>query len=72
MYGFAFDINSTQLTASQIERVSEIFKKCGFSWGGDWISYQEKWHYEVKTKTKSELLALYNAGKTDGNGYVIV
>lgn len=52
-------------------KVVEIFKKHGFSWGGDWVSFKDFPHLE-KTfgHTWKELLVSHNAKKLDCNGYV--
>ena len=48
-----------------------IFKKHGFKWGGDWISFKDLPHFEMTFgKTWQNLLALHNANKMDANGYV--
>ena len=53
--------------------VVNIFKKYGWSWGGDWKSFKDYPHLE-KTNgyTWQKLLALKNAGKVDKDGYVII
>lgn len=50
-----------------------VFKKFGWSWGGDWTSFVDLPHFE-KTfgKKPSDLLVLKNAGKVDAQGYVII
>lgn len=50
--------------------VVNIFKKAGWSWGGDWRSFKDYPHLE-KTfgYTWAQLLNIHNLGKTT-NGYV--
>lgn len=51
--------------------VVNIFKKHGFSWGGDWKSLKDYPHLEKTFGNHwSELLALHEAGKIDADGYV--
>lgn len=57
--------------------VVAIFKKHGWSWGGDWVSFRDMPHFEKRTfagKTYHwrELLALRNGGNIDRDGYVII
>lgn len=51
--------------------VVDIFKKAGWSWGGDWKSLKDYPHLE-KTfgLTWRQLLALHNWKKVDAAGYV--
>lgn len=53
--------------------VVEIFKRHGWSWGGDWKSFKDMPHVE-KTFGYSvkQLLALHKAGKVDKQGYVLI
>lgn len=51
--------------------VVAIFKKYGWSWGGDWASFKDTPHFEKKTNLKaSDLLTRYNKGLKDRAGYV--
>lgn len=49
-FGLAIDINSTENqrgTVGQMSRaVVDIFKQCGFAWGGDW-HYTDPMHFEL-------------------------
>lgn len=67
-YGLAFDIvilldkdrNGTFETASfKVDkywlRVAEFFKSKGFAWGGDWVSFKDYPHFEVKGYTWQQL-----------------
>lgn len=48
-----------------------IFKKHGFKWGGDWVSFKDLPHFEMTFgKGWRDLLALHNANKMDANGFV--
>lgn len=48
-----------------------IFKKHGFKWGGDWVSFKDLPHFEMTFgKGWRDLLALHNANKMDTNGFV--
>lgn len=53
--------------------VVAIFKKYGWSWGGDWRSFKDMPHFD-KTfgYTWKQLLDLKNKGKVDSEGYVII
>jgi len=44
----------------------------GLEWGGAWKSFKDMPHFQLTKGSTSELLAIYNAGKKDTNGYVIV
>ncbi len=56
---------------SDWSEVVVIFKKYGFKWGGDWISFQDLPHFEMTFGKKWEdLLALHNANQMDASGYV--
>lgn len=53
--------------------VVAVFKKYGWKWGGDFVSFKDYPHFE-KTFSKHwrDLLALHNAGKVDKEGFVIL
>lgn len=53
--------------------VVEVFKKYGWEWGGDWKSFKDYPHFE-KTfgKSTKQLLNLYQSGRRDANGYVLL
>lgn len=53
--------------------VVAVFKKYGWEWGGDWVSFKDMPHFQ-KTFGYSwqKLLNLKNAGKVDQEGYVII
>lgn len=56
---------------SDWSEVVVIFKKHGFKWGGDWISFKDLPHFEMTFgKEWRDLLALHNANKMDANGFV--
>lgn len=51
--------------------IGRIGKSFGFEWGGDWIGFVDRPHFEYPPGIKvSELLAQYNAGNKDVNGYL--
>jgi len=53
--------------------VVNIFKKHGWSWGGDWKSFKDYPHLEKTLGHKwQDLLVSKNAGKVDKDGYVIL
>lgn len=53
--------------------VVRVFKRYGWSWGGDWRSFKDMPHFE-KTfgRTWQECLILKNSGKVDKEGYVLI
>lgn len=54
-------------------KVVAVFKKHGFSWGGDWKSIKDYPHFEMSLGySVSQLLALHKAGKVDKEGYVLI
>jgi len=54
-------------------KVVEIFKKHGFTWGGDFKSIVDAPHFEMTFGySTKQLLALYKAGKVDKDGYVLI
>jgi hypothetical protein len=76
-YGLAIDF-CLQVDGKLVWKVTKdwmtvvnIFKKHGFTWGGDWKSLVDNPHLE-KTfgHNWKELLAVHNSGKLDCNGYV--
>ena len=49
------------------KKIGSFGKKLGLEWGGDWISIKDNPHFQMSFgKSTKELLALYNAGKRDG------
>lgn len=54
-------------------KVVEIFKKHGFTWGGDFRSIVDAPHFEMTFGyTTKQLLALKQSGKIDKEGYVLI
>lgn len=50
-----------------------VFKKYGWSWGGNWTSFKDLPHFEKTLGyTPSDLLVLKNTGKVDAQGYVLI
>lgn len=53
--------------------VVNIYKSHGFDWGGDWSKFKDFPHLENTFGHHwRDLLALYNTGKVDRDGYVII
>lgn len=87
-FGFAFDVNvrdkngNLKLKKSSSSKqwkdagVIQIANDLGLSWGGDGAfgSYHDPVHFYIKPNGKStkDLRALYDSGKKDSNGYVLV
>ena len=54
------------------EEVVQVFKKYGWTWGGDW-RFKDYPHFQKDFGYNwHELLNLKNAGNVDGEGYVII
>ena len=54
-------------------KVVEIFKKHGFTWGGDFKSIIDAPHFEMTFGySVKQLLALKQSGKVDKDGYVLI
>ena len=76
-YGLAFDCYNTKNGSVDFSKaispeVAKIGQEFGLEWGGNWKSLKDFPHFQLTKGSVSELLALYNAGKKDTNGYVIV
>lgn len=55
------------------QEVVTILKQHGFSYGGDWASFPDMPHFEKSFGySVNDLLTLYNSGKFDSNGYLII
>jgi peptidoglycan L-alanyl-D-glutamate endopeptidase CwlK len=53
--------------------VANAFKLHGWEWGGDWNSFKDRPHVQKTFGINwRQLLPLYNAGKRDADGYVII
>jgi peptidoglycan LD-endopeptidase CwlK len=51
--------------------IVEIFKRYGWSWGGDWRSFKDLPHFQKSFgKKSSDLLKMHRDGKLDSAGYV--
>lgn len=50
--------------------VAKIANDLGLEWGGNWKGFVDKPHIQYKADSVKNLLAKYNAGKRDINGYV--
>lgn len=51
--------------------VAEAFKRAGWSWGGEWNTFKDNPHVQKTLGyTWKRLLARYNAGDRDDDGYV--
>ena len=54
-------------------KVVEVFKKYGFTWGGDFKTIIDAPHFEMSLGySVKQLLALHNTGKVDKDGYVLI
>jgi hypothetical protein len=76
-YGLAFDCYFTKNGVVDFSKpinkeVAAIGQELGLEWGGGWKSLKDYPHFQLTKGTVSQLLALYNAGKKDSSGYVIV
>lgn len=77
-YGLAFD--GVEIKDGQAiwnnpneQKIAVTGAKYGFYWGGLFITFKDRPHFEDKQfGTWQQLLALYNAGNKDNNGYLIV
>ena len=48
-------------------RVADLGKEIGFKWGGDWKSFKDKPHFEIRFgKSLAQLRALYQSGNREG------
>lgn len=76
-YGLAFDgveiVNGNAIwETTKQQQIVDTAKKYGFYWGGNFVSFKDKPHYEDQQFGNiNQLLALYNSGKLS-NGYLIV
>lgn len=76
-YGLAFDgveiVNGNAIwETTKQQTIVDTAKKYGFYWGGNFVSFKDKPHYEDQQfGGVNQLLSLYNAGKLT-NGYLIV
>ena len=76
-YGLAFDCYFTKNGSVDFSKpispeVAKIGQEFGLEWGGNWKSLKDFPHFQLTKGSVSDLLAIYNAGKKDTNGYVIV
>jgi peptidoglycan L-alanyl-D-glutamate endopeptidase CwlK len=54
------------------QEVVNVFKKYGWEWGGDWVSFKDLPHFQ-KTFGYNwrQLLAIHDAGRVDAAGFII-
>ena len=76
-YGLAFDCYFTEngnVTFSKgiNSEIAKIGEALGLEWGGRWTSLKDMPHFQLNKGKTSDLLAIYNAGKKDSDGYIIV
>ena len=76
-YGLAFDCYFTKNGSVDFSQpispeVAKIGQEFGLEWGGNWKSLKDMPHFQLTKGSISELLAIYNAGKKDNSGYIIV
>jgi len=72
-YGLAFDcciIQNGKCNFSLNSKVVATAKRYGFSWGGDWSSFQDKPHFQYSIKSINQLETLYKTNKKQADGYV--
>jgi peptidoglycan L-alanyl-D-glutamate endopeptidase CwlK len=73
-FGTAIDVvpivNGKANWNADYNRIAAIGKEIGFSWGGDWISFKDKPHFEMNFGySLAQLRDKYNTGQLSG-GYV--
>jgi len=76
-YALAFDCYFTKdgkvdFSHAITPEVAKIGNELGLEWGGNWKSLKDYPHFQLTKGSISELLARYNSGKKDNNGYIIV
>lgn len=76
-YGLAVDIVPVNggyfAPYATYKKIGDIGKSLGWEWGGDWQSFKDLVHFQITFgKSKTDLLELYQAGKRDANGYVML
>jgi peptidoglycan L-alanyl-D-glutamate endopeptidase CwlK len=77
-YGLAMDVvpieNSVpNYNSKDWDEIGKIGKNFGFEWGGDWQGFKDMPHFQMTFgKTWQQLYDLYNKGKLDKNGYLII
>ena len=48
-------------------RIADLGKQIGFRWGGDWKTFKDKPHFEIRFgKSLAQLRALYQSGNREG------
>ena len=76
-YGLGFDVVEIKDGVGLWEntnwaKIGSIGKSFGFEWGGDWTSFKDLPHFQYPKNTSvATLLAQYNAGKKDSQGYLV-
>ena len=49
------------------DKIAELGKSLGLEWGGDWVSFTDKPHFQLSFgKSTAKLFSLYKKGKRDG------
>jgi hypothetical protein len=84
-FGFAIDLNvkkngkiilvkASSNDAWKKSGIVSLAEKIGIDWVGDFGTYHDPVHFFIKPNglSTTDLRALYNSGKKDNNGYVIV
>jgi hypothetical protein len=72
-YGLAFDVvpienGKVNWKSKNWNKIGQIGKRVGFSWGGDWKNIVDKPHFEMLFgNTVSDLKEMYLANKRDGD-----
>lgn len=73
-FGLAIDVvpivNGVADWNTDWSKIAAIGKSVGFEWGGDWISFKDKPHFQMSLgNTLAQLQSMYNSGLLN-NGYV--
>lgn len=77
-YGLAIDVcpfvkGKPDWKSKLWNRIGQLGKSVGFSWGGDWAKFKDLPHFEYPKNTSYKtLLTLKQTGKVDKDGFVIL
>lgn len=77
-YGLAIDVvpieqGKANFNTTKWAEIARIGKSLGFFWGGDFKNLVDKPHFEMTFKrTLTQVKALYNSGKKDGDFVTLV
>ncbi|MCI5057381.1 MAG: M15 family metallopeptidase [Flavobacteriales bacterium] len=71
-YGLALDVveiknGKAMWNNTNWSKIGKLGKSLGFSWGGDWTSFKDKPHFEMRFgRSITDLQALYTSGNREG------